>query len=133
MFLLFSLHLQIHLDGTVIGAALQYLPTNGHGTLLDRLRDLQVRVHGDVVGQHFDAGRYDLVTCNGSQDGLSKSLEMMANIGDSVVVEDHTFFATLSILDPLKAKYVTVEMDRKGNDLRSQSILVNNLRVPGPF
>ncbi len=59
--------------------------------------------------------RYDLVTSNGSQDGLSKSLEMMANEGDSVVVEDHTFFATVSILDPIKAKYVTVDTDSQGN------------------
>ncbi len=103
------------MDGPAMGAALQYLPTNGHSPLLDKLRELQSRVHGEgVVGAHLDSGRYDLVTCNGSQDGLSKSLEMMADAGDAVVVEDHTFFATLSILDPLRAKYVVVKTDRQG-------------------
>lgn len=54
------------------------------------------------------------MTSNGSQDGLCKSLEMLTDPGDSLVVEDHTFFATFSILNPIEANYVPVESDQHG-------------------
>jgi len=60
-------------------------------------------VHG-LSPEAFSSGRYDLVTCCGSQDGLSKSLEMALDKGDSLVVEDHTFFATLSLCNPMNAR-----------------------------
>lgn len=97
-----------------MAGALQYLPTNGQAELLTRLRATQAAVHGPVPAGHLESGAYDLVTCNGSQDGLSKSLEMMAGPGEAAVVEDHTFFAVLNILDPLGTKYIKVETDKEG-------------------
>ena len=54
------------------------------------------------------------MTTNGSQDGLCKTLEMLADPGDTVVIEDYSYFATKSILDPIGVDYVVVETDRDG-------------------
>ncbi len=102
----------LDISGQAINSALQYLPTNGHAGLLSKLRDLQVRVHG-LEHRDFDTC-YDLVTCNGSQDGLSKTLEMMINPGEPIIVDDHTFFATMGVLDPHCASYIPVETDPEG-------------------
>jgi len=98
------------------------------GSSSSRLRDLQREVHG-VPTEAFDSGKLDLVTCCGSQDGLSKTLEMALNAGDCVAVEDHTFFATLSLCDPYGARYLVVETDEQG--MKPDS-LWHNLRQRHP-
>ena len=77
-----------------------------------RLKKVQEHYHG--VDPDDWKTKYDLVTTNGSQDGLSKSLEMLTNPGDSLVVEDHSFFSTFSILDPHGARYIPVDGDNEG-------------------
>ena len=60
-----------------------------------RLQGLQTQAHS-LPANSFQSGLLDLVTVSGSQDGLSKALEMVMNPGDSILLEDHTYFATPS-------------------------------------
>lgn len=102
----------LNITGQEWNNALQYLPTQGHLGLIQRLEELQSRYH--QIDPMAWNDRYELVTTNGSQDGLCKSLEMIVNPGDSVILENHTYFACMSILNPIGAKYVVVEGDHHG-------------------
>ena len=92
----------IKLSGSALQSALQYLPTNGHPQLLQQLRQLQQEVHrpDDSVWSNTD-----IVVTSGSQDGLSKTFEMMLSQGSSVLVEDFVYSGTLSIINPYQPKY----------------------------
>eukprot|EP00095_Tigriopus_kingsejongensis_P005565 snap_masked-scaffold12_size759060-processed-gene-2.11 protein:Tk05565 transcript:snap_masked-scaffold12_size759060-processed-gene-2.11-mRNA-1 annotation:"kynurenine alpha-aminoadipate aminotransferase mitochondrial precursor" len=98
----------LNIQGEAWNDALQYLPTQGHLGLIRQLESLQTHFHG------IDAASYEVITTNGSQDGLCKALEMVVNPGDSVILEDHTYFACMSILDPIGTNYVIVEGDQNG-------------------
>jgi kynurenine/2-aminoadipate aminotransferase len=102
----------MRLSGAAMDAALQYQPTNGFPPLVAQLRVLQERLHGVQPSQWND--KYDLVVSTGSQDGLCKALEMIMEQGDTAVVEEHTFFSTLSILNAYNANYIAVPSDQDG-------------------
>jgi len=101
----------IKLSGSALQSALQYLPTNGHPVLLQQLRDLQHEVHQP---DHSVWSNTDIVVTSGSQDGLSKTFEMMLNQGSSVLVEDFVYSGTLSIINPYQPKYHVIESDDQG-------------------
>lgn len=101
----------INLSGKSLQSALQYLPTNGHPSLLKQLRDLQLSVHKPEPGVWANT---DIVVTSGSQDGLSKAFEMMLDKGSNVLVEDFVYSGTLSIINPYQPKYHTIRSDDKG-------------------
>ena len=101
----------ISLSGGALQSALQYLPTNGHPRLLQQLRDLQLEVHQPDPAVWSNT---DIVVTSGSQDGLSKTFEMMLTEGSSVLVEDFVYSGTLSIINPYKPKYHVIESDDQG-------------------
>lgn len=81
----------INLEGASLRKALQYLPTAGLPELVTWLSRLQQEIHRPTVAT-------DLVVTCGSQDGLSKALEMLMEPGVPVVVEDYIYAGTLSIM-----------------------------------
>jgi kynurenine/2-aminoadipate aminotransferase len=101
----------INLSGKALQSALQYLPTNGHPALLQQLKDLQVSVHKPAPDTWANT---DIVVTSGSQDGLSKALEMLLDQGSSVLVEDFVYSGTLSIINPYKPVYHTIQSDHQG-------------------
>ena len=68
----------INLSGPALQSALQYLPTNGHPTLLGQLKTLQQEVHRPEQGVWSNT---DMVITSGSQDGLCKTFEMLMTEG----------------------------------------------------
>jgi len=101
----------ISLSGKAMQQALQYLPTNGLPSLLTQLKDLQLAVHLPPTTTWDNT---DIVVTNGSQDGLCKALEMLLNIGSSVLIEEYVYSGTLSIINPYNPKYFVVESDKEG-------------------
>ena len=106
--------LPINLSGPGLQSALQYLPTNGHPTLLKQLKNLQQEVHSPDTKVWDNT---DMVITSGSQDGLCKTFEMLMKPGRYLDIRYHqqlfnlTFFKlyikvpvfwwrTLSILAP---------------------------------
>ena len=68
----------IELSGPGLQSALQYLPTNGHPTLLKQLKNLQQETHNPDAKVWDNT---DMVITSGSQDGLCKTFEMLMNHG----------------------------------------------------
>jgi len=101
----------INLSGKTMQSALQYLPTNGHPDLLKQLQELQVSVHNPPADTWAAS---DIVVTSGSQDGLCKAFEMMLDTGSSVLVEDFVYSGTLSIINPYKPVYHTIQSDNQG-------------------
>ena len=102
---------QISLEGPALQSALQYLPTNGHPTLLRQLKTLQQEVHSPTDSVW---SRSEMVITSGSQDGLCKTLEMMMRPGDSVLVEEFLYSGTLSIMNPYQPSYHVIKSDQHG-------------------
>ncbi|KAF3423170.1 hypothetical protein E2986_07626 [Frieseomelitta varia] len=71
------------LDGQELGAALQYIPSQGYPPLLQSLREFQRRVHAPPLWESRD-----IMIVSGAQDGLSKTFEAILGPGDSLLVHD---------------------------------------------
>ena len=87
---------KVDLAGAGMAAALQYLPTNGLGELVGRLKDWQGAVHNPPQATWKNS---DLIVTSGCQDGLCKAFEMLLNEGDSVIVEVRDFLIQSSKSD----------------------------------
>ena len=108
------------LENSHLQTALQYLPTQGYGPLVQWLNKLQDQMHNPPVDT-------SLVITNGSQDGLCKALEMLLEPGDSVVVEEFVYSGTLSIMNPYKPNYLTIKSDEGGMRPDSLRQVLNSL------
>jgi DNA-binding transcriptional MocR family regulator len=87
---------------------LQYGPTRGEPALLDWLRRLTERLH---TPQYAD---WDIVVSSGSGDSIEKSLRMLCQPGDKVLVDAFTFPSTLECMQALDIVPVSVGMDEEG-------------------
>lgn len=81
------------LNGAELGAALQYIPSQGYPPLLNTLRDFTKYVH-EPPNWDFS----DVLITNGSQDGISKSLEMIVQEGDPVLVQNPLYAGTETVV-----------------------------------
>jgi len=112
-----SMHIEIaggdtiSLSGKSMQQSLQYLPTNGLPSLVKQLKEFQQTVHEPNSETWSNT---DMVITTGSQDGLCKALEMLVDMGSSVLVEEYVYSGTLSILNPYKPKYFVIQSDHLG-------------------
>lgn len=77
------------LRGTQLNSALQYIPTQGYPPLVKTLKEFTQQVHNPPNWHN-----YETIMTNGSQDGISKSLEMMVEEGDDVLVQNPLYTGT---------------------------------------
>lgn len=102
----------ISLSKAELNEALRYSSTSGIPKLCSALVDLQGREHGLLDGRGYDTA---LTVTVGSQDGFSRSIEMLVEPGkDLVFVEVPTYSGALSFLQPYGAKMVPVPIDKDG-------------------
>lgn len=80
---------QFTLQGPELHSALQYIPTQGYPPLVQSLKEFTYRVHQPP---HWE--KREILVTNGSQDGISKSLEMMVEEGDDVLVQNPLYTGT---------------------------------------
>ncbi|MCL4140216.1 UNVERIFIED_CONTAM: hypothetical protein GTU68_001550, partial [Idotea baltica] len=97
------------LDEELLNHAQQYGPTTGHPPLLERTKGIVRRYHNPP---NWDNSQVSITA--GSQDGFSRSLEMLLEPGDYVIVEQPSFCGALSVMNPYKLKYLEVETDDLG-------------------
>lgn len=71
----------LELRDAELGAALQYIPSQGYPPLVKTLKEFVQRIYQPP---HWE--NRELLVTNGSQDGISKSIEMCVQEGDSVLV-----------------------------------------------
>ena len=102
---------KIQISGDQMKAALQYLPTNGHPELLERLKAIQKSIHDPPTETLENSG---IITTVGSQDGLSKAMEMMMTEGGGIVIQDYVYPGLLAAMTPYNPKYIVVESDNAG-------------------
>lgn len=77
------------LQGQQLNAALQYIPTQGYPPLVKTLKEFNQKVHQPPMWEDRD-----IILTNGSQDGISKSLELCVQEGDPVLVQDPLYTGT---------------------------------------
>ncbi|XP_018321016.1 kynurenine/alpha-aminoadipate aminotransferase, mitochondrial-like [Agrilus planipennis] len=97
------------LRGPQLGSALQYLPTRGYPPLVKTLSEFTYYVH-----QPPNWEARELIVTNGSQDGLSKCIEMMLEEGDPILVQNPLYAGIEGILKPFKASLIPVPQDQNG-------------------
>lgn len=100
---------QFTLEGPELHSALQYIPTQGYPPLVMSLKEFTYQVHQPP---HWD--KREIIITNGSQDGISKSLEMIVEEGDDVLVQDPLYVGTEIILKPFKTNLIGIEQDEYG-------------------
>ncbi|XP_076751263.1 kynurenine/alpha-aminoadipate aminotransferase, mitochondrial [Xylocopa sonorina] len=99
------------LDERELGAALQYIPTQGYPPLLQSLREFQRRAHAPPLWESRD-----IVIVSGSQDGLSKTLEAIIGPGDPLLVHDPFYPGVEVVVAPHKAELIAIPQDEHGVD-----------------
>lgn len=78
-----------NLQGPTLNAGLQYIPSQGYPPLIQTLKTFTQQIHQPPRWETTD-----IIITNGSQDGLSKSLEMIIEEGDSVLVQNPLYTGT---------------------------------------
>ncbi|MDR5799189.1 MULTISPECIES: PLP-dependent aminotransferase family protein [Caballeronia] len=99
---------------------LQYGPTDGIPELRDELVRLMACRGAKVAGP-------ELLVTTGSQQGLDLLLRVLLEPGDSVVVEQPAYPATLQALKLQRAKVRAVGIDRDGLDVDALEELLSTL------
>ncbi|KAI7893651.1 pyridoxal phosphate-dependent transferase [Mucor mucedo] len=98
---------KIEIDDELFSRALSYDLTAGQPLLNEWLCELQRIEHNPPV-------KFDLSIGAGSQDLLTKALEMMINDGDSILVENPTYTGALSFLENLNCDLADIPTDEFG-------------------
>ncbi|XP_012262052.1 kynurenine/alpha-aminoadipate aminotransferase, mitochondrial-like [Athalia rosae] len=101
--------LNITLKGDELGAALQYIPSQGFPPLLETIRDLQKKLHSPPLWE-----MREIVIVAGGQDGLSKALEAIVEPEDPVLVQDPFYAGAEVVLAPHKVELLPVAQDEFG-------------------
>ncbi|CAG9764944.1 unnamed protein product [Ceutorhynchus assimilis] len=99
----------LDIQGQQLNTALQYIPSQGYPSLLKKIRDFTLQIHNPPNWQDRD-----VVMTNGSQDGISKALEMLVEDGDPVLVQNPLYAGTEIILKPFKPNLIGIEQDDDG-------------------
>ncbi|XP_076668048.1 kynurenine/alpha-aminoadipate aminotransferase, mitochondrial [Andrena cerasifolii] len=92
-----------------LGAALQYIPTQGYPPLLQSLREFQRRAHAPPLWESRD-----IVIVSGAQDGLSKTLETIIGPGDPLLIHDPFYPGVEVVVAPYKAELIPIPQDEHG-------------------
>ncbi|KAI7859452.1 pyridoxal phosphate-dependent transferase [Circinella umbellata] len=95
-------------DEDLFKRSLSYDLTSGLPHLNQWLRELQIKEHAPPCKE------FDLSIGPGSQDLLTKALEMFAEPGSALLVEEPTYTGALSFLETQPVDLVPVSTDAKG-------------------
>ncbi|XP_015610515.1 kynurenine/alpha-aminoadipate aminotransferase, mitochondrial isoform X1 [Cephus cinctus] len=99
------------LEGEELGAALQYIPSQGYPLLLQAMREFQRKAHSPPLWESRD-----IVVVSGGQDGLSKALEAIIGPGDPVLVQDPFYPGAGVVIAPHLVELIPVVQDDFGID-----------------
>ncbi|OAD52887.1 Kynurenine/alpha-aminoadipate aminotransferase, mitochondrial [Eufriesea mexicana] len=114
------------LDDQELGAALQYIPSQGYPPLLRSLREYQRKLHAPPL---WDSR--DIVIVSGAQDGLSKTLEAIIGPGDPLLVHDPFYPGVEVVVSPHKAELIPIPQDEHGVDPKILRETLRNRELSG--
>ncbi|KAG0232797.1 hypothetical protein BGW41_001731 [Actinomortierella wolfii] len=97
----------LSVDKDVLADALTYGPSDGLPQLTSWLKDLQKQ-------EHSPPRDFAVAIGSGSQDVLTKALDMMISPGDSVLFESPGYVGVLAFLRHQPCELVDVELDGQG-------------------
>ncbi|KAK4884051.1 hypothetical protein RN001_000322 [Aquatica leii] len=97
------------LKGQQLGVALQYIPSQGYPPLVQLLREFTQQMHQPPA---WDLR--DVMVTTGSQDGISKTIEMCLEEGEPVVVQNPLYSGTETVLKPFKPTLIPIAQDHDG-------------------
>ncbi|CAB3373686.1 Hypothetical predicted protein [Cloeon dipterum] len=97
--------------GSELVTAINYLPTQGNPKLVQKLREFMDRFHAPLRWEDRD-----VIATAGSQDGLSKVIEMSLQKGDAIVVADPVYSGLASNVRPYKAQLISAQYRKNGLD-----------------
>jgi DNA-binding transcriptional MocR family regulator len=100
--------LSLQLTPSELQESLQYSPTSGLPALVGQLTQLQQREHKPLYKD------WSLVITSGSQDALTRAIEMLCSPGDSLLVESPTYSGTLSFVTAFGLNLIPIPMDECG-------------------
>lgn len=110
------------LDGKQLERALQYGPTPGHPPLIKTLKAYHKLFHGKDPADPS----WGICITTGSQDALSKSIDMLMENGDSIILGRPAYPGMLSNLGPKNVYIASVPTDAAGIDTKAiEDTLVN--------
>lgn len=92
-----------------LGAGLQYIPTQGYPPLVNTLKEFTLKIHQPPAWD-----RSELIITNGSQDGISKTIEMCVQECDCVLVPNPLYAGIEIILKPYRTHLIPMEQDEFG-------------------
>lgn len=81
------------IKGAELGAALQYIPSQGYPPLVELLKKFTEQLHEPPT-----CVQRELMVTTGSQDGISKSIEMCLQEGEPFVVQNPLYSGTEGIV-----------------------------------
>ena len=84
------------ISGSLLGAALQYMPTQGYPPLIKTLKDFTLRMHTPPNWENSE-----ILITSGSQDGISKSIEMVLEEGDPILVQNPLYAGIETIVSKI--------------------------------
>jgi len=80
-------------QGAELGASLQYIPTQGYPPLLQKLKEFTLETHRPPNWE-----RSETLVTSGSQDGISRSIEMCLQEGDAMLVQNPLYAGTEAVV-----------------------------------
>ncbi|XP_059482453.1 kynurenine/alpha-aminoadipate aminotransferase, mitochondrial-like [Neocloeon triangulifer] len=99
------------LQGSELVTAINYLPTQGNPAFVKKLQEFILEYHSPPRWEERD-----VIATVGSQDGLSKVIEMSFRKGDSMVVADPVYSGLICNVRPYQANLISAAFGRNGVD-----------------
>lgn len=93
------------LQGGELAASLQYLPSQGYPPLLKTLKEFTFFIHEPPNWQNTD-----IIITNGSQCGISKSIEMCIEDGVPILVQNPLYTGTEIVVRPIVFYFGPLEL-----------------------
>ncbi|KAI9497665.1 pyridoxal phosphate-dependent transferase [Zychaea mexicana] len=116
----------ITFDNDLFRRSLSYDLTSGLPQLNQWLRELQIKEHAPPCKE------FDLAVGPGSQDLLTKALEMFAEPGSALLVEEPTYTGALSFLETQPIDLVPVATDAQGISPEALDQILSNWPESNP-
>lgn len=104
---------KFEMRGDELSTALGYTATFGYPPLVEWLTTFQKRLH-DPPFARLEPDLLGLITVPGSEDAQCKIIEMILEPGDPILITAEAYPGLLSMLKPLEAQLLPVEVDEDG-------------------
>ncbi|KAL7296390.1 hypothetical protein TKK_0010403 [Trichogramma kaykai] len=97
------------LEGEELGAALQYIPSQGYPPLLQAFREFQRKAHMPPNWENRE-----MIVVAGGQDGCSKVLEAIVGPGEPIITQNPLYPGVTVVIAPHEPEFILIDEDEEG-------------------